>query len=64
MTSTSETIFFSAQKSSISCVSAMPPMSEPARLLRPGMSEKAWTGVGAGGTPSSTMVPSTPTMPR
>jgi len=31
----------SAQKSSTSCVSAMPPMSEPAMLRRRMMSEKA-----------------------
>lgn len=50
ISSISETILCSAQKSSISCVSGKPPISEPARLFLPKMMLNMATGVGLGGT--------------
>ncbi len=44
MTSTSEVMLCLPQKSSISWVSAMPPMSEPERLRRPKIRPKTETG--------------------
>ncbi len=55
--STSETILCVPQKSSISWVSAMPPIAEPARRLLPQMSEKAATDAGSVGMPTITMAP-------
>ena len=57
MTSTSEVIPRSAQKSSISWVSRIPPMSEPASRLRPKIRSIAPTGRGASGAPTSAIVP-------
>ena len=49
----------SAQKSSISWVSRMPPMGEPAKERRLTISEKTRTDSGFAGAPTLTMVPST-----
>ena len=46
MTSTSAVMLCWPQKSSISCVSAMPPMGEPEKLRRPKMRPKTETGSG------------------
>src|SRR5712675_3302651 len=54
----SEVIPFSAQKSSISCVSRIPPMAEPARLRRFIIKLKLEIGDGFSGAPTSVMVPS------
>ena len=40
----------SPQKSSISCVSAIPPIAEPDRLRRPKIRQKDFTESGAAGT--------------
>ncbi|MBU6123169.1 delta-60 repeat domain-containing protein [Hymenobacter sp. PAMC29290] len=58
MSSMSDMMLCSAQKSSISCVSAMPPMSEPAMRRRLLMRLKAWMCGASVGTPSKIMVPS------
>lgn len=49
---------FSPQKSSICCVSRMPPIREPASVLRFKMRDGAESGAGSSGTPTSTMTPS------
>jgi hypothetical protein len=59
ITSTSEVMPCLPQKSSISCVSLSPPMSEPDTLRRPKIRLKAdGPAFGLGGTPSSTSAPS------
>ena len=57
MTSTSEMMLCSPQKSSISCVSAMPPMLEPERLGGPREAE-AETASGFSGAPTRVRFPS------
>ena len=52
MTSTSAVMLCLPQKSSISCVSAIPPISEPERLRRPNKRPKAETAKGCGAAPS------------
>src|SRR6185312_11891997 len=52
------TIPLSAQKSSISCVSARPPISAPASDRRPMISGNPATASGRSGTPTSTIAPS------
>lgn len=54
----SEAMPCAPQKSSISCVSAMPPISEPAKLRRFQMTLKVDTGSGFSGAPTCTSVPS------
>jgi hypothetical protein len=46
------------QKSSISCVSGRPPISEPENDRRRKISGKAATGSGFSGAPTSTRLPS------
>ena len=58
MTSISGRTSCSAQKSSISWVSAMPPIIEPERLRRCDTSGTTGTVIGCSGMPSSTRVPS------
>ena len=53
----SEVIPCFAQKSSISCVSGMPPISEPASALLPPITENACRGTGSEGTPTTTITP-------
>ena len=59
MTSISGVMPFSAQKSSISWVSGMPPIIEPDRLRRMPASGMGGTSMACSGMPSSTRVPST-----
>lgn len=59
MTSISGRISLLAQKSSISCVSRIHPMRDPAKDLRPKMSEKAFTDRGSAGAPTFTRDPPT-----
>ena len=56
--SISEVMLCSPQKSSISCVSLIPPINEPASWRRRKISGKAATGAGSGGAPTSVKVPS------
>jgi hypothetical protein len=58
ITSTSEVMPCTPQKSSISCVSASPPINEPASLRRPISSANADTASGFSGAPTSVKVPS------
>src|SRR5881397_2703163 len=58
MSSMSDTIPCAAQKSSISCVSAIPPMAEPAKFRRGSSRLNAVTGRGCSGAPTSVSVPS------
>src|SRR5207248_6686740 len=60
MTSTLAVMLWTPQKSSISCVSAMPPMAEPEKLRRRAMRLKAATQSGFAGAPTSVRLPSTP----
>src|SRR6058998_2615837 len=53
MTSISAVMLCLPQKSSISCVSAMPPIIEPERLRRLGMRPNAGTRKGSAGAPTS-----------
>ena len=57
MTSTSA-VMLCLPKSSISCVSAMPPMGEPERLSRLDIRLKAGTERGLSGAPTTVMLPS------
>ena len=57
-TSTSAVMLCAPQKSSISWVSAMPPMAEPARLRHPMIRPKAETPRGFAGAPTRVMLPS------
>src|ERR1700733_4006939 len=50
--SMSETMLCWPQKSSISCVCGIPPMAEPATLLRPMATENAATAMGESGMPT------------
>ena len=58
MSSTSGAMLCSPQKSSISCVSAMLPMLDPANERRLLNSVNTLTGSGSGGAPTLTRVPS------
>src|SRR5262245_17712553 len=58
MTSTWAVMLCSPQKSSISWVSAMPPMGDPERLRRPKRRLKADTARGFSGAPTRVRVPS------
>ncbi len=58
MTSTSAVMLCLPQKSSISCVSAIPPISEPERLRRLNTRPKPATARGFGGAPTSVILPS------
>ena len=58
MTSTSAVMLCLLQKSSISCVSAIPPISEPERLRRLNTRPKPATARGFGGAPTSVILPS------
>ena len=60
----SEVMPCSAQKSSISWVSRMPPMSEPASRRRPKIRLNTATGSGVSGAPTRVMVPSRFSRPR
>lgn len=55
---TSEVMLCSPQKSSISCVSLMPPIRLPATLLRPKISALVGSCSGCGGTPTVISLPS------
>ncbi len=63
MTSTSAAMPCSAQKFSISWVSRMPPISEPAKRRRPIISGPDASGEGSG-KPTNTIVPSRCSRPR
>ena len=57
ISSISETILCSAQKSSISWVSAIPPIKEPARLFLPMIKPKPGNSDGVAGAPTQICVP-------
>src|SRR6059036_3010328 len=60
MTSTSAVMLCLPQKSSISCVSWMPPIIEPEKLRRRAMRLNAGTRNGSAGAPTSVRLPLTP----
>jgi hypothetical protein len=64
MTSTSAPMPCWAQKSSISCVSAIPPIIEPAYVRRPPISDNTCRLSGSAGAPTLTSAPSTASSDR
>ena len=63
ITSTSEVMLCFPQKSSISCVSAIPPISEPDRLRRAKIRLNDDTGIGFSGAPTKVQIPVAPQQP-
>src|SRR5206468_2554799 len=60
ITSTSAVMLWAPQKSSISCVSGMPPIIEPEKLRRRAIRLNAGTARGSAGAPTNVRLPLTP----